>query len=148
MAGFALRPFARSPFAAMGGESLDDSDVTTDGTRAAKAPMLVDGDYTYDDDGNIADAPDPVAEEIAWRLKTNVGSFAGGALVGTGVFRIHVFTSATEVEVRDEVARTLAPMVARGVIRNVVVTPEPYAARGVAVNAFHVTYTPTGLKER
>lgn len=134
-------PFGLSPYAAYG-------DATSARVTAAKAPKIVDGDTVRDADGNLEDALEPLDEEIAFFLGTAPGSFFGVKSLGNGALRMYVRRKTSEIEIRDHVRRALTPMLERGDIVDLTVTPQPVTRNGTAINYYDVTYRKTGLLRR
>ena len=111
-------------------------------------PRIVDGDIERDADGDPELADDDIDEEVAFYLITAPGSFFGDRSIGNGAVRVLVLTSRSIVEIRDAAKRALTPLVERGDIANVTVTPSPIVRNGTAINYFTVSYTKTGVVRR
>jgi hypothetical protein len=111
--------------------------------KAVAVPKIVGGDVVRDADGNLVEADDPIDEEVAFFLCTVDGHFFGDANVGNSTIRIRTLRSGYEVEVRDRVKRALQPMVERGDIADVEVSPRPEVRNGTAFNFYVVTYRKT-----
>lgn len=139
-----LGPFGGVPFGAVA--SLASSTARAR-PRAARAPVLVDGDYQRDGDGNLVEG-DPVFEEVAFLLSTRQGTFVAVPDRGNGVFTLRAFTDHSEVEVRDHVMRALEPAIRRGVIDTVSVVARPrHHDASTAHLEYTVTYRKTGRVE-
>lgn len=111
-------------------------------------PRIVDGDIVRDDDGNPVLADDDIDERAAFYLTTAPGSFFGDPTIGNAAVRVQVLTRRSIVEIRDAVKRALRPLVERGDIANLVVTPTPIVRNGTAINLYTVSYEKTGIVRR
>lgn len=147
MGGFGTSAFGASPYAS--GSSSSAS--TTTAARAASAMLtakIVDGDTVRDSDGRLTTAEDPIAEEIAFRLGTSPGRFFGVQSIGNGALRVQIANRQSLVATRDAIVRALDPIVRRGDIRNILVTPTPVVRDGTAINFVSVSYDPTNAVRR
>lgn len=116
--------------------------------RAAKRRVLgTDGDYELatDSTGNLADAVDPIDEEIYWRLATVAGSYAGDLSAGSGVSFITVATSQSRISIANAVKLALEPMRQRGVVSAVNVTVDIATELGTTSARYRVDVQKTGL---
>jgi hypothetical protein len=111
-------------------------------------PRIVDGDVVRDAAGDLELADDDIDEEIAFYLTTGPRSFFGDAKIGNSAVRVLVLNARSIVEIRDGAKRALRPMVDRGDIANVVVTPAPVIQNGTAINFYTVSYEKTGVVRR
>ncbi len=114
----------------------------------ARSVQVVNGDAVLTASGDLQEAAEPIAEEVAFSLNTILGSFGGQATLGNGIISVRVFNNTSYVQIRDAVDRALLPMVISKTIRDVSVTPHPRMNGGVAVNAYTVTFRPTGVVDR
>jgi len=144
---FGTTPFARHPFAAFG-SAVSESDATPVAAKIANAPAIISGDTALDDDGNFVEAVDPIDEEVAFYLTTTTGSFFGDSTIGNGVVTVRVYTAASIVAIRNFAERALRPMVERGDISELDVTPAPAVRNGTALGLYTVTYKKTNLVVR
>lgn len=120
--------------------------ATREGLTAAKVRQVSGGDYVRSSTStrnNLAAAPDPIAQEVAFRVGTELGTLAGAPTFGNDAIHVLVFTDSSAAEIEHRVRVALEPMVDRGTLEQVHVVPEPYTSNGRAFNAFRVTYTPT-----
>lgn len=143
---FAAVPFGAAPFAAFGPDATASTVVPK--PTVAVSPLVQNGDTARDSDGNVVDAPDPIEQEMRFHLQTVAGHFFGDPEIGNGVFRVRTRTRRSLVAIRDLVTRALQPMVDRGDIEGVTVTPAPITSGGTAINAYTVHYTKTGTVRR
>lgn len=144
---FASSAFGAYPFAAYGAGAPTSTASTTTPALPVTA-SIVDGDTVRDANGDLVAADDPIAEEVAFYIGTIAGHFFGDPTIGNGVVRVQTKTKGSLVAIRDLVTRALRPMVERGDIENVRVTPEPVVRNGTAINIFTVSYEKTDAVRR
>lgn len=144
---FGSSSFAAYPFAAFGGGASTSYASPTAPVLPVSA-VIVDGDTVRDANGDLVAADDPIAEEAAFLLATIAGHFFGDSTIGNGAVRVHVRTKSSLVAIRDHATRALRPMVQRGDITNVRVTPTPIVRNGTAINFYSVTYDKTDAVRR
>lgn len=143
---FGSSAFGAAPWAAYAPSSGASASIS--------APVLpvtatiVNGDTVRDANGELVAATDPIAEEIAFRIGTVLGHFFGISTIGNGAFRVLNYDNRSLVATRDLVTRALQPMVQRGDIESVRVTPDPLARNGTAINFYTVSYEPTNAVKR
>lgn len=145
---FGTSSFGLSPFG--GGTLGGTTSPTREGVTAAKVRRIKDGDYVRSETStlnNLDYAPDPIAQEIAFRLGTILGTFAGAPQIGNDAVRVHVFNDFSQAQVQAKVFAALQPMVDRGSIEQLAVVPDPQVQDGIAINFFRVTYVATGKVE-
>jgi hypothetical protein len=111
--------------------------------KAVAVPKIVGGDVVRDADGNLVEADDPIDEEVAFYLCTADGHFFGDPQIGNSAIRIRTLRTGFELEMRDRVRRALLPMIERGDITDVAVSPRPEVRNGTALNFYVVTYRKT-----
>jgi hypothetical protein len=144
MPGFGLSPFGLSAF----GLGSPAAAPPPGALSAARARVLtLSGDYVLKDDGTYLTG-DAVDQEVLWRLRTVITSFVGDPSVGNGVVRVKVWDDHAVSATQAEVQAALAPMVRRGVLRNVTVSAAPEFDAGSANDVYQVAYDKTGLLER
>lgn len=139
-------PFASSPF---GGFFWSRPSAATGGPSAAACRVLgVDGDYELatDGSGNLADAVDPLDEEIYRRLRTALASYSGDVTLGYDFARVAVSGNASPVAVRDECVRALQPMRDRGALSAITVTADVRSTQGTTRATYLVSATKTGVQ--
>lgn len=138
-----------APFGSSLASGFYAPDPTSSGTaRAARCRVLgLDGDYELakDGTGNLAEAADPLDEEIYWRLATVAGSYAGDLQAGSGVSFITIANDRSRVAIVDAVKRALEPMRARGAIASVNVTVDVATRDGTTSAVYRVDVVKTGV---
>ena len=144
---FASTAFAAYPYAAFGA-GASTSAATPTAPVVGLTASIVDGDTVRDANGDLVAATDPIAEEVAFYVGTLAGHFFGDPEVGNGSFRVRVLDKRSQVAIRDLVLRALRPMIERGDIKNVRVSPEPVVRNGTAINFYTVSYGPTNAVRR
>ena len=154
--GFGVSPFGTSPFAGVYGVGWGIGAVDPFGGSAPTPPKptaakcrkrTLTGDYERRTDSTGLAEGDPVDEAVVFALRTVKGTFVDQS-VGNGVTRILVNRSAadTHAKVLNEVNLALAPIVARGLLKNVAVTDTAYVRNGASVLAYQVSYDKTGTR--
>lgn len=145
MPAYSSGPWSGIPFGALGPATPGAGSRVL--PHAASTPLIINGDYVIDDDGNFVTG-DATTQEVLFLLNTFFQTFVApdGTTRGNSVIQIRSWTTTTIFEVRTRVLLALKSAIDRGSIKDVEVDVAPYMLnRSNAVLQYQVNYTATGL---